>query len=238
MKHYHTILIRYIFPAFVIGSLFLITPSRMTEAAPTVPTLIEEFNGTSLNLNKWIKVHGNPTVANGKLTLAGGVNTTAEIQSLKKFAYGVLQMMITSSNWRPQEGPDHVTDSSFGFEIRQGTNGQCQYSVILIANGNLGVIRQKPDSNGNCSGDPLPTEQVYKKITNWDTIRAGKTLRLTLTWAPKSVTLHITSGNINDGVAYYFVPVDPINSLEIRLNADKSETYKIDYVRVVGIPWR
>ena len=238
MKRYLVTVVRYMFPILAIGLLILLPPSRMSQAATAVPTLVDEFNGTSLDQTKWTAIPGNPPVANGKLTLAGGASTPAEIQSRKKFPYGVLQMVITSSNWKPQQGPNHETDSSFGFEFWQGANGNCHYGVILVANGHLGLLRHKPDANGNCFGDPLETEQVYKQIDNWDTIRNGKTLRLTLTWAPKSVTLHISSGNISDGVAYYFGPVEPTNSLEVRLNADKGETYRIDYVRVVGIPWR
>jgi hypothetical protein len=229
--------VRYLFPILVIGLLILLAPSSQTQAATAVPTLIEEFDGTTLDGTKWVKRHGNPSLANGKLTLAAGINTAAEIQSLRKFSYGIVQMSITSSNWKPQS--DQRTDSSFGFEIWQGANGQCHYSVVLKANGHLGLLRPQPDANGNCSGDP--EFQSHLPIPNWDALRAGKTLRMTLTWAPKSVTLHITSGSANQGGAYYFGVAEPTNSLKIRLNAlnpDKAETYKIDYVRVVGIPWR
>jgi hypothetical protein len=240
MKRYLTTLSRYVFPILFISLLFIVEPLRSTQASavatPVVRTLIDEFNGTSLDLSTWDIFHGTPTVANGRLTLAGGVNTTAEIQSVQKFGYGVVQMVITSSNWKPY---DQITDSSFGFEIWQGANVRCQYSVILVANGHLGLIKQRPDANGNCSGDPiLDTEQVYEQISAWDQIRSGRTVRLTLTWAPRSVTLHISSAGVNEGVAFYTGPVEPVNGLEIRLNADKGETYRIDYVRVVGIPWR
>jgi hypothetical protein len=236
MKHIVMRLTRYIFTILAIALSIVLASSSNTQAATAVPTLVEEFNGTSLDFSKWVKVHGNPTVANGKLTLAGGANTTAEIQSIKRFGYGVLQMVISSSSWKPQSGQ---TDSSFGFEFWQGANGNCHYGVILVANGHLGLLRQKPDANGNCFGDPKPDmEQVYEKINNWDTILTGKTLRLTLTWAPKSVTLHVSSAGVNEGVAFYTGAVEPVNKLEIRLNADKGETYRIDYVRVVGIPWR
>ena len=227
--------VSYLFPILVIGLLIALAPSSQTQAATAVPTLIEEFNGTSLDPVKWTLIHGNPTVANGRLTLVGGANTTAEIQSIKRFGYGVLQMVITSLHWKPQSGQ---TDSSFGFEIWQGANGQCQYSVILIANGHLGLIRQKPDTNGNCSGDPKPEEQHYEQISNWDAIRTEKTLRITLTWAPKGVTLHVSSAGVNEGVASYTGAVEPVNQLEIRLNADNNETFKVDFARVVGIPWR
>jgi hypothetical protein len=227
-------LIHYIFPILVIGLFVLLAPTRMTQAATAVPTFQDEFNGTSVDPAKWTVIHGNPTLANGKLKLAGGISSLAEIQSIKKFSYGILQMNISSTNWKPQT--DQSSDSSFGFEIWRGTNGQCHYSVILKTNGHLGVMRPQADANGNCSGDP--ELQAHIPISNWDALRAGKTLRLTLTWAPKSVTLHVTSGSSNEGVASYFGPAEPVNALEMRLNADKGETYRIDYVRVVGIPWR
>jgi hypothetical protein len=224
---------RYIFPILAVGLLILLIPSRMTQAATAAPTLAEEFNGTSLDLSKWTVVHGAPSLTNGQLRLAGGASSRAEMQSMQRFAYGVLQMKISSSTWKAQSNPS--TDSSFGFEMWQGTNGLCHYSVILKANGHLGLMRPQPDANGNCSGDP--ELQVHIPISNWDTVRAGKTLRITLTWAPRSVTLHITSG-ANEGAAYYFGGVEPTNRLKIRLNADQGETYWIDFVRVVGIPWR
>lgn len=227
-------LTKYIFPLLVIGLFIFLAPSRYTQAATAVPTFRDEFSGTSLDSTKWVKVHGNPRIANGKLILAGGINELAEIQSLKQFSYAVLQMSITSSYWKEQT--DQSSDSSFGFEIWQGTNGQCHYSVILKANGHLGLMKPQPDANGNCSGDP--EFQAHEQIQNWDAVRAGKTLRLTLTWAPRSVMLHVTSGASNQGAAYYFGVAEPTNRLKIRLNADQGETYRIDFVRVVGIPWR
>ena len=226
--------VRYLFAILVPGLLIALAPSSQTQAATAVPTLIEEFNGTSLDLTKWVKIHGNPTVANGKLRLAGGINTMTEIQSVPRFGYGLLQMSIISANWRPQN--DNLSDSSFGFEIWQGVNGECHYSVVLKSNGHLGVMRPQPDVNGNCSGDP--EFQAHLPIENWDAVRAGKTVRITLTWAPRSVTVHVTSGSANQGATYYFGTAEPTNRMNIRLNADKGETYRIDYVRVVGIPWR
>jgi hypothetical protein len=233
MRQHLVTLIKYILPILAIGLFVLLAPSRMTQAATAVPTFRDEFNGTILDPAKWVKIHGDPSLANGKLRLAGGTTTLTEIQSIPKFSYGVLQMSIRSAKWRAQT--DQSSDSSFGFEIWQGANGQCHYSVILKTNGHLGVMRPQPDANGNCSGDP--ELQAHIPISNWDAVRAGRTLRITLTWAPRSVTLHVTSG-ANEGAASYFGVAEPTNWLKIRLNADTGETYGIDYVRVVGIPWR
>jgi hypothetical protein len=231
MKREPAILSRYLFALLAIGLLVLLAPSRMSQAATAVPTLQDEFNGTSLD-PQWIEVHGNPRVANGKLRLAGDVSERAELQSIKRLRYGVMQMSISSSSWKPQ---NQKTDSSFGFEMWLGANGSCHYSVVLKANGHLGLMRSQPDVNGNCSGDPK--FQAHLPVSNWDQLRARKAIRFTLTWAPKSVTLHITAGS-KEGAAFYFGTAEPTNALRIRLNADKGETYLIDYVRVVGIPWR
>lgn len=106
--------------------------------------------------------------------------------------------------------------------------------MILKANGHLGLLRPQPDATGNCFGDPK--FQAHIPITNWDTIRARKTVHLILTWAPNRVTLRVSSGNTNSGSAVYVGEAEPTNQLKIRLNADKVETYKIDYVRVEAIP--
>jgi hypothetical protein len=107
-------------------------------------------------------------------------------------------MVITSADWQPQT---LGTDSSFGFENFAGANGRCHYGVILMANGHLGLLRAQPDADGNCSGDPV--DQAHIPISNWDAVRAGGTVHITLTWAPNGI-----------------------------------ETYEVDYVRVVDIPWR
>lgn len=228
MKRYPATLNWNSFLVLVISLLFLFTPSKITQAT-ALSTWSDEFNGTRIDSTKWIVISGDPRIANGKLTLTGGLNTLAEVQSLKKFGYSVLRMVITSSSWKPQSA---TTDSSFGFEIWQGANGACHYSVILKANGHLGLLRPQPDANGKCFGDPK--FQAHIPITNWESIRAGKTIRLTLTWAPNRVTLRVSS--TNSGSAVYVGTAEPTNQLKIRLNADKAETYKVDYVRVEAIP--
>jgi hypothetical protein len=100
MKRYFVTVIRYRFPLLAMAMILFLAPSRMTQAATAVPTFQNEFNGTSLN-PQWSVIHGNPTVANGKLRLAGGVSELAEIESIRRFSYGVLQMSIPSSHWIP-----------------------------------------------------------------------------------------------------------------------------------------
>jgi hypothetical protein len=216
-------------PVVMISLLMLFTPTEITQAT-ALSTWSDEFSGTSVNGAKWVVIGGSPSVANGKLTLTGGLNTLTEMQSINKFGHSVLRMLITSSSWRPQSA---TTDSSFGFEIWQGANGACHYSVILKANGHLGLMKPQPDATGKCFGDP--EFQAHLPITNWEAIRAGKTIRLTLTWAPNRVTLHVSSGNKSGG-AVYDGEAEPTNQLKIRLNADKGETFKVDYVRVEAVP--
>lgn len=234
MKQYFIKFIRYIFPILAMGLLIFLAPSRMTQAATAVPTLRDEFSGTNLDPAKWTVVHGDPSLVKGKLVLAGGIHELAEVQSLQPFRFAVLQMSIDSLDWKAQNDPS--SDSSFGFEIWDGANGQCHYSVVLKANGHLGAMRSHPDDvAGNCSGDPA--FQAHEPIQNWDAVRAQQSLRITLTWALKSVTLHVTTGSSTDGGTYYFGTAEPTNWLKIRLNADKGEKYRVDYVRVVGISW-
>jgi hypothetical protein len=222
---------------------FLVTPEGAwafvciwapgTDQASTLGVCFDdEFNGSELNLGKWDVFKGNPTVSEGELVLSGG-NTTAEIQSKQELLYGVLQMVITSSSWKPQA---EVTDSSFGLEHFKGTNGQCHYAVLFMANGHLGLLRSEPVEDDNCFGDPK--YQAFIPISNWDAVRAKGTVIVTLTWAPNSVMLHVNDGSANSGDASYPGIALPATSLKIRLNADVNENYSIDYGRLIGIPWR
>lgn len=216
--------------------------------------LSDEFTGSALDGNRWDVFKGNPTVNAGSLTLAGISGTRADIQSKTACQYGALQASITSSDWKPQHLPNGsptVTDSDFGFENFTGTNGQCHYAVILVANGNLGLLRAVPDAQGNCSGDPV--NQTYIPISNWDAVRtgAGGTIHITLTWTPNSVKLYVSDGGSNSGEAYIGTtqPLIPAIPLKIRLNADckaisgksgctsdTDEAYNIDYIHVRGVP--
>ena len=186
----------------------------------------DEFDGSELDLTKWDVIRGSPTVDDGKLTLPGAA-TRAEIQGKTRFQYAVLQAAIESADWKSQT---QGTDSSFGFEIWTGANGQCHYGVILIANGHLGVLRSQPDANDNCSGDP--EYQAYVPISNWDAVREAGIVYLTLTWSPNGVTLDVNDGVSNSGRACYEGEAVPDVPLEVRLNADYDENYHVDYVRV------
>jgi hypothetical protein len=186
----------------------------------------DEFNGTQLDTSKWITIKGSPTVGGGQLTLPGGT-TKAEIQSATLFQYKILEMAITSSDWKAQP---QKTDSSFGFEIWTGANGQCHYGVILVANGTLGVIRSEPDGENKCTGDPK--YQEYPPISNWDAVRAAGTIYLTLIWSSSNVTLYVNDGGSNSGQASYAGDAIPTVQAKVRLNADLNETYRVDYVRV------
>ena len=178
---------------------------------------------------------GHPTVSGGQLILAAQPGTRADIQSKTVCQYGILHAVITSSDWKPQTS---TTDTTFGFEF---FDGNCHYGVILVANGILGLLRSEPDHNNDCStqsaGIPnrLPSDpkfQEYIPISNWDTVRLGRTIFLTLIWTPSGVTLHVSDGGSNSGVASYSGVAVPNTPLKIRLNADFGETYSIDYIRV------
>lgn len=198
---------------------------------PLVLLFSDEFDDPKLDPAKWDAIKGNPTVGYGKLTLAGDA-TRAEIQSKAQFQYGILKAAIESSDWMSQT---QTTDSSFGFEIWTGANGQCHYGVILIANGHLGVLRSEPDANNNCSDDP--EYQEYPPILpNWDAIRVAGTVYLTLTWSPSGVSLYVSDGGSNSGQAAYTGEAEPTVPLEIRLNADYGEIYCVDYIRAYQDP--
>jgi hypothetical protein len=216
----------------VTWAFFCIWAPATGQASTIGACLDDEFDGSEINLSKWDVFKGNPTVSAGELMLSGE-NTRAEIQSKKEFLYGVLQMVMTSSSWKPQA---QVTDSSFGLEHFKGANGQCHYAVLFMANGHLGLLRSEPVEDDNCFGDPK--YQAFIPISNWDAVRANATVIVTLTWAPNSVMLHVSDGNTNSGDASYPGIAEPATSLKIRLNADVNENFSIDYGRLIGIPWR
>jgi len=192
----------------------------------------DEFNGAQLDPAKWEVFRGSPTVADGRLTLNGGA-TRADVQSKQSFLYGALTIALDSASWKPQSGD---TDSSFGVEIFTGANGQCHYSAILKANGHLGLLRPEPDAGAACTGDPR--FQDHPQISNWDAIRAGGRVVMTLIWAPGNVTLRISDGNNLNGftVSTPSREATPNVAMRIRLNADLNETYRVDYVRWADLP--
>jgi hypothetical protein len=196
-----------------------------------------EFDGNQLDLSKWDVYTGSPTVSGGWLTLHG-----ADIQSKPRFSCGILQGIIQSSDWKQ---PDEFTDSSFGFEIWEGVDGKCHYGVVFKANGHLGLLRSKPNAENKCSDqsagipgrdDPDdPYYQDYLTIPNWSAITAAGTVTFTLRWC-KSVTLDV-SGSQSSGQVYTDTsPAIPTVPLKIRLYAQPTETYKIDYIRLYPCP--
>jgi hypothetical protein len=181
----------------------------------------DEFDGNELDQSEWDVIKGNPVVNGGWLTLSD-----VDIQSKPVFRGGILQGVIQSSDWKPQH---QFTDSSFGFEIWTGNNGQCHYGIIFKASGHLAILRSQPDPNGNCFGDPI--YQAYPAVSNWDAIRAGGIVSFTLSWCSDNVALEV-SGNGQEGQVSYTGQAVPTVPLRIRLYAQPSETYKIDYIRL------
>jgi len=212
------------------GSIVLPTPSSFAskpcsflDADSGSPVLFsDEFDGNELDRDKWEVFPGALVVGEGWLTLSD-----ADIQSKSVFRGGRLQGVIWSSDWKSQQG--QFTDSSFGFEHWTGSNGRCHYGILFKASGHLALLRPQPDVNGDCSGDPL--YQAYPPISNWDTIRAGNTVSFALSWCSENVTLQV-SGNGQEGQTSYTGQAVPNAPLKIRLSAQPTETYKIDYVRL------
>jgi hypothetical protein len=220
----------------------LATRSAQDTMAPTTTSLMltpqapilfsDEFDGNGLDLSRWEVYTGTPTVSGGWLTLPG-----AEIQSKREFVCGTLQGVIQSSDWKPH---DEFTDSSFGFEIWEGADGKCHHGVVFKANGHLGLLRSKPDTENKCEGqsegipgrDPDdPYYQDYLAIPNWNAITATDTITFTLTWS-KSVTLEVSGGQFSGQVYTDTSPTIPTVPLKIRLYAQPTETYNIDYIRL------
>lgn len=193
--------------------------------------LSDQFNAPGLDATKWSVVKGKPAVQRGRLVLSGS-GTTEEVQSRRSFRYGVLRMSVDSVSWKDQQ---RSTDSSFGFEI---WNGRCHSAVVLIANGHLGVLRAKAHAGGACSGDPRL--QSYAQITNWAMLHAAhRPLEVVLSWRPGRVTLRITTADgSTTGVASYTGSAEPQTALRVRLNADRGESYRIEYVKLDAVPAR
>jgi len=182
----------------------------------------DRFDLNGLDRDKWEVFRGTPLVGEGWLTLSD-----ADIQSKSVFRSVRLQGVIRSFDWKAQQGP--FTDSSFGFEHWTGSNGRCHYGILFKASGYLALLRPQPDVNGDCSGDPL--YQAYLPVSNWDTIRAGNTVSFTLSWCSDTIILQV-SGNGQEGQTSYTGQAVPDVPLKIRLNAQPTETYEIDYIRL------
>jgi hypothetical protein len=197
-------------------------PCSLLSTGSCSPILFDdEFDGNELDQNKWDIFGGSPVVNVGWLTLSG-----ADILIKSVFGSGILQGVIQSTDWKSQS---QFSDSSFGFEIWTGNNGQCHYGIVFKTNGHLAMLRPQPDINGNCSGDPL--YQDYQTVSNWETIRAGGTLSFTLNWCNEVATLS-ASGNGQEGQASYTGQAIPIVPLKIRLYAQPTETYEFDYIQL------
>ncbi|MGH9801445.1 MAG: hypothetical protein ACRD82_13855, partial [Blastocatellia bacterium] len=197
----------------------------------------DEFNGNQLDAAKWDALNLPPIVSGGKLALSGNATMRSEVQSKQSFLYGVLTVAIESTNWHAQSDPADA-DASFGVEIFTGANGKCHYSAVLKANGHLGLLRPQPDASNNCSGDIPASGQEHIRLSNWDAIRAGGRVVMTLIWTPGGVTLRISDGNNLNGIAVSIPNSQavPNVAMRVRLNADKNETYRVDYVRWADLP--
>jgi hypothetical protein len=191
------------------------------------PPFSDEFDGPQLDPAKWV-ASGNPIVRDGKLWLSDG----DDVQSTVTFRRGVLNAAIESSDWKPHN--NRRSDSSFGLEIWTGANGKCHYGALLKANGHLGVLCSEPDASNSCYGDP--EHQEYPRISNWDAVRVTGTVYLTLTWSVNGVTLCVTDGSSESGLASHTGEAEPTVPLRIRLHADAGETYAIDHIRVLPDP--
>lgn len=224
----------------IIFSLMLI---GMPLAVSADACVSDEFNGSALDGTRWDVFKGSPRISAGNLILAGTSGSRAEVQSKKLCMYGVLQTSITSADWKIQSIP--IDDSSFGFENFTGTNGQCHYAVILVANGDFGLLQAVPDALGNCYGDPPLDHQKYIKISNWDAVMkgAGGRINITLNWSPNKVISSVSDGGLNTGKAAYTGAVVPALPLKLRLNAhckkrmegDNACNSAIDETLVMGL---
>lgn len=210
---------------------FLGLPSCL-DSGIQIGSLVDDYAGNNLNTRLWNVINGSPQVNGGILVLAGG-STRCEIQSTMSFSPGaVMQMKITSSDWKPQ---GTFTDSSFGFEIFAGANGDCHYGVLMNGSGHLGLLRPEPDGNGNCFGDPK--FQDYPPLPSWDTIRANQTITMMIAWTTSGVTLQVSGANDSSATVIHNVPMAiPNVPLLIRLNADRNETYAVEYVYAMALP--
>ncbi len=167
----------------------------------------------------------------GVLWLGGG----ADIQSKTQFLYRVLVVKVFSLDWQPADS--QADDSSIGWEIWTGPNGNCHYGIVLKPNGNLGLLRSNPDpATGDCAnqspnGDPF--WQEYRQVPNWDNVRKSGTVILQLAWWRDHVTMSVSDlkGNNKGEVSYSGIAL-PTLPLLVRLNAAPGTLYNFDYVRV------
>lgn len=197
------------------------TPSKV-EPTATIDTTQFFFNGNfnkNMFLDKWMVTRGDPKINGGFLTLAD-----ADIQSKDMFIGGVLQGVIFSSNWKPQ---NEFTDSSFGFETWAGQNKQCHCGILFKANGHLAVLRSQSDVADKCIGDPQ--YQAYPPIPNWDVIRAYTAVSFSLTWRTDEVILQV-SGNGQTSQVSYSGRAIPNLPLHLRFYAQYGEKYKADEI--------
>ena len=185
----------------------------------------ERFDRLRLHRRSWAIFHGEPRVVGDRLLLAADAASRAEVQTRRRFLYGLLRIAIDSDDFRPQS---EFTDTSFGYEVFAGGNGECHYAALLSGGGHLGLLRARPDANGDCSGDP--EDQAFLPIPNWDAMRTRGKAIVTLLWKPDVVTLRVTNGGRREGVARYTGVAIPSEPMAIRLNADFEETHFIDSV--------
>jgi hypothetical protein len=191
------------------------------------PVFSDEFDSNGApDPQVWHVFGGSPTLGDGWLTLAD-----ADMQSSDLFPYGVLRGRVQSADW---QSPGEVTDSSFGFEVWTGINGTCHYAVLLQPNGHLAVLASDPGSRGTCHGDPK--YQWFGPISNWSAVRASGTVWFTLTWRPSGVVLDVNDGGAAQGRVTYSEAHVPSVPLRIRLCADPTDTYRVDFVRLYADP--
>lgn len=181
----------------------------------------DSFDGSQLDLNKWMVIRDTPFVSGGFLHLIGDSSDRSEVQSVPTFLYGEYKIVVESAaDWFHS-----YTDSSFGLESFSPQN--CHYGMTFIASGHLGLLRAEPDAQGNCTGDPK--YQDYIQVPNWDLIRSGQRVFLDFKWQRGSVQL-LVEGNGYSGIASSTGPAVPATPLRFRLNSDYNQAFAVDCV--------
>lgn len=191
----------------------------------------DEFGGAHLSKDKWDTFRGEVRVANGMLRVED-----TDIQSRETFVHGILKGLVRSDNWPAQDEP---TDSSWGFEVWGGENGQCHYAALFRADGYLDVILAQPGDDGNCFEDRAPPRQVHLPLSHWDLVRTAGPIHFALVWAPSNVSLYVTDGRLNTGKATYVGPDVPAEPLRVRVSARGEEAgrnFLVDHLRVHKLP--
>ena len=186
------------------------------------------FNDTFNNamfLDKWRVYRGNPKVRGGFLMLS-----ETDIQSKDMFNSGILQGVISSHNWKPQ---DQFTDSSFGFETWAGKDDRCHSGVLFKANGHLAVLRSQPYVDDKCMGDP--EHQVYPPIPNWDAIRAKYVVSFKLNWNADEIILQVNGNGLTEQVSYSG-PAIPKGPLNLRFYTQIGELYEAHNIALSDAP--